>query len=152
MRPGQFVSTVPFDSSHPSALAIYCSDGRFTEAVEELLRQGAHPRLDTLTLPGGPALFHAWRASFGERDVIVRAAAFLITGHRVREVFLLAHEGCGYYRTNNPGRGPDELYARQIEDLRVASRALRAEHPHVEVRSYYARPGQGRVTFESVAG
>jgi len=31
------VSELPFDPSYPKALAFYCSDGRFTRAIEELL-------------------------------------------------------------------------------------------------------------------
>ena len=45
-----------YDAAYPDALAVYCSDGRFTRAVDELLAKLGHPRLDTLTIPGGPGL------------------------------------------------------------------------------------------------
>ena len=49
-----FQSSTPYEPSHPKALAIYCSDGRFTQPVEDLLHSLGHARLDTCTLPGGP--------------------------------------------------------------------------------------------------
>ena len=60
--------SVPFDASHPKALAIYCSDGRFTSAVEVLLEAVGHDRLDTMTLPGGPALLCTSAANLSEVD------------------------------------------------------------------------------------
>jgi hypothetical protein len=30
-----FISQVPYEASHPHVLAVYCSDGRFTDAVED---------------------------------------------------------------------------------------------------------------------
>jgi len=53
----RFVASERFRPSHPSALAVYCSDGRFTRAVEQLLESKGCARVDTLTMPGGPALF-----------------------------------------------------------------------------------------------
>ena len=44
-----FQGRTAFHEEHPTALAVYCSDGRFTESVEELLRALGHERLDTLT-------------------------------------------------------------------------------------------------------
>ena len=48
-----FSPRMRFEATHPEALAVYCSDGRFTDAVEELLHHLGYTRLDTLTLPGG---------------------------------------------------------------------------------------------------
>lgn len=39
-----YVSKEKFEASHPDALAVYCSDGRFTDAVEELLH--SMPQVD----------------------------------------------------------------------------------------------------------
>ena len=97
-NPGVFTTTSGFDAEHPSTLALYCSDGRYTHPVEELLDHLGHARLDTLTLPGGPGLLSLTAAGFVELDATKRSASFLITGHRIRDVFLIAHAGCGYYR------------------------------------------------------
>jgi hypothetical protein len=78
--PTSFVSAARYDASHPRALAVYCSDGRFTQAIEDLLRHLGHDRLDTLTLPGGPGLLNLWAGSLLEADQMERAARFLIRG------------------------------------------------------------------------
>jgi hypothetical protein len=146
-----FVSPTPFDASHPSALAVYCSDGRFTQAVEDLLHHLGHARLDTLTLPGGPGLLNFWAGSLLEADQIEKAARFLIRGHSIEHVVLLAHAGCGYYRQRHPGRPPAEVKAVQIEDLRVAGKALRGARAGIEVLMFYAASEAAQVRFEPVA-
>ena len=79
-----------FDARHPTALAIYCSDGRFTSAVEDLCEGLGHERLDTMTLPGGPALLTHWPADLSEVHVFSRAADFLIEAHAISQTVLLA--------------------------------------------------------------
>ncbi len=144
------LSSSAFDPSHPRALAISCADGRFTRSVEELVRYEGHDRLDTLTVPGGPALLSAKTAAPTERAALSRAASFLIAGHAIVEAVLVAHEGCGYYRARYERRSPGEIERLQIEDLRAAARWLRGEHPSLEVNLYYARPLEGRVAFHAV--
>lgn len=146
-----FDADTPYDHEHPSALAIYCSDGRFTRAVEELLREVGHPRLDTLTMPGGPALLNQLAASYAEADAVKKAAAFLIRGHAITDVVLLAHAGCGYYRHRRPHDRPEQLRARQLDDLRVAARTLHKVEPALTVRLYYADAVGKRVRFEPIA-
>jgi hypothetical protein len=143
-------SHAPFDPRHPVALAIYCSDGRFTRAVEELLAAHGRERLDTLTLPGGPALLNL-SALPSERDTIARATRFLIHGHALIEVVLVAHQGCGYYRARHPTRKPDEVRAMQLADLRGAANVLTLEHPRLAVTAWYAHVTGERLRFESVA-
>ncbi|MFO0586006.1 MAG: carbonic anhydrase [Polyangiaceae bacterium] len=146
--PGPFVAEAAYEAHHPSALAVYCSDGRFTQAVEELLGSLGHARLDTLTIPGGAALLNAWTASVLDADHVQRAARFLITGHGIREVVLVAHAGCGYYRARHPNE--KDLKAYQITDLRAAAGELRRTRSGLEVKAFYAMPRDGRVTFEAI--
>jgi len=144
-----FVSPTPFVAAHPTALAVYCSDGRFTQPVEDLLHSLGHARLDTLTMPGGPALLDRLSASYADADAVVRGASFLITGHAIEEVVLLAHAGCGYYRLKRPTDTPAQLEARQIADLRRAATAV-GKVASLAIRLYYARPHEGRVRFEVI--
>src|SRR5215217_6894713 len=102
-----FVARAPYSASYPTALAIYCSDGRFTEAVEELLHHLGHKRLDTLTLPGGPGLLNPWAASVLEAGQVMRSAQMLIKNHGITEVVLLAHAGCGHYKLRFPRQSPE---------------------------------------------
>src|SRR4051812_27814890 len=104
----------PFDAKHPDALAMYCSDGRFTEAIEELLHGLGHARLDTLTIPGGPALLDLTSSNLGAVDVMREAATFLIRGHQIKRVVLLGHDGCGYYKARFPYESPESMKRRQL--------------------------------------
>jgi carbonic anhydrase len=143
-----FVAATPYEAGHPRALAIYCSDGRFTTAIEELLAHLGHPRLDTLTLPGGAALLNAWSASVLDSDHAQRAAKFLITGHDISHVVLVAHAGCGYYRQRFPGERNHR--DAQIADLHAATRVLASIRSSLDGMAYLATPEGGRVRFEPV--
>lgn len=145
-----YIAETPYEATHPKALAIYCSDGRFTTAVEELLRHLGHERLDTLTMPGGPALLNFWTASILDADQVGRASQFLIRGHGIEQVVLLAHAGCGYYRQRFPGRASAEVKQTQLDDLRVAARALASARRDLDVTLYYASPVDGKVRFDPV--
>lgn len=145
-----FVSAVPYQADHPKSLAVYCSDGRFTEAVEELVRHLGHGRLDTLTVPGGPALLNPLHALYSECEVLTAACAFLIEGHHLEQVVLLAHSGCGHYKGRYFAMDEAFLEARQREDLLAAAQALGARFPRLVVQSYYARAAGGRIRFEPV--
>jgi hypothetical protein len=145
-----FHSRTPFDPTYPPALAVYCSDGRFTQAVEELLHELGHPRLDTMTMPGGPALLNRLSATYAEGDAVGRATSFLIRSHGIKEVALLAHAGCGYYKARRPSDTPEQHHARQLDDLRAAARTLLKVEPTLHVRLFYAQPTDGRVRFEPV--
>jgi hypothetical protein len=140
----------PFDAKHPDALAMYCSDGRFTEAIEELLHGLGHARLDTLTVPGGPALLDLTSSNLGAVDVMREAATFLIRGHRIKRVVLLGHEGCGYYRARFPYESPDAMRRRQLDDIRQAARWVSANHEELTVTSYFATPEDERLRFDEI--
>jgi hypothetical protein len=146
-----FTARTKYIAEHPPALAFYCSDGRFTEPVEELLHELGHARLDTLTLPGGPGLLSMQTAKFGELDSARGAASFLIAGHGIRDVVLIAHEGCGYYRARMGGRAPADIEKAQLADLDACTRELRRAHPTLVVQRFYARVVDGRVAFERIA-
>lgn len=146
-----YTSKVPYAGEHPHVLAIYCSDGRFTDAVEDLATHLGHDRVDTLTLPGGPGLLNRWSADYLESDVVTRAAKFLIEGHHITEVLLLAHDGCGYYRARHGALGEEFVSEQQLKDLRAAAEELRKAHPGLIVHTYFVRPVGKKIHFEPVA-
>ena len=139
-----------FDPRHPSALAVYCSDGRFTRAVEALLRKLGHDRLDTMTLPGGPALLNHGPADLSEVFIFSRATRFLIEAHEITHVVLLAHQNCGFYRARFGRLGEDHIRKIQIEHLQAGARALARQHPGLAVACYYARVADDQVAFDDV--
>jgi len=141
---------IPFDAKHPHALAMYCSDGRFTEAVEGLLRDLGHARLDTLTIPGGPALLDLTSSGLGAVDVMRDAATFLIRGHGIKQVVLLGHEGCGYYKARYKYESTEAMRRRQLSDLRQAAHWVRGAHEGLAVATYFATPEGNHVRFDEV--
>jgi hypothetical protein len=148
---GAFTASCGYDGAYPDALAVYCSDGRFTEAVEELLRELGHARLDTLTMPGGPGLLNLWSTGLAEHAVASNAARFLVEKHGIVKAVLLAHEGCGYYRWLCPTASPTRIRARQLDDLHAARGFLADTHPGLAVETFYANASGDRVSFERVA-
>jgi hypothetical protein len=138
-----------FDPSHPSTLAIYCSDGRFTHAVEDHCEDLGHERIDTMTLPGGPALLTTGTADLSEVHVFSRAANFLIEAHGIKHVFLFAHAGCGFYRARC--RLPDDGIRRlQLDNLHAARASLRRHFPELVVDCFYVAADGDAVTFTDV--
>lgn len=142
-------ATIPFIPAHPDALAIYCSDGRFTDAVETLVHELGHARLDVMCLPGGPALLDLESASFSALETMRTGASFLIRGHATKHVILVAHDGCGYYKERYRFEKPHEIVRQQREDLRTAAKWLLGTHPDLKVSLYFAKPEGGKVAFES---
>src|SRR5262245_53270431 len=139
-----------FDPTHPSTLAIYCSDGRFTHSIEDHCEDLGHERVDTMTLPGGPALLTSGPADLSEVHVFSRAANFLIEAHAIKHVFLFAHAGCGFYRTRCGRLGDDAIHRLQLDNLRAARASLRRDFPEVAVTCCYAAPDGATVTFTDV--
>ncbi|WP_224368557.1 carbonic anhydrase [Hyalangium versicolor] len=148
--PKPFVAKMPYEAAHPDVLAVYCSDGRFTEPVEELARHLGHGRIDTLTLPGGPGLLNRWSADYMESDMVTRAANFLIRGHHIQEVLLLAHAGCGYYQSRHGALGAEFIAEQQLKDLEAAAEELRKAHPGLVVHKYFVRPDGKKILFEEI--
>ena len=137
---------------HPDTLAVYCSDGRFTDAVEELVRSLGHPRLDVLCLPGGPALLDLGSAGFSALETMRTGATFLIRGHGTKHVVLVAHQGCGYYRERYRFETPDEIVHKQKDDLKLAASWITGQHAVVSIHAYFAKPQGGKVAFDPVVG
>ena len=141
----------PFEASYPSALAVYCSDGRFTEAVDQLLEQLGHPRLDVLCIPGGPGLLNHKTSGYADCDTFSRSAEFLIRAHHITTVVLLAHEKCGFYARQFPDLTAEQIKERQHADLRLAAREMLETHPRLRVETFIAVPDNGHVRFDPVA-
>jgi hypothetical protein len=145
-----------FVSAHPVALTLHCSDGRFTEAVERLMRQEGFARYDTVAMPGGPALLDMTGANILEAEATRAGVTFLVRGHGIRHAVLVAHVGCGFYRKRLAGQPPELILQRQVHDLQVAAAWFRRVHPGVDVRAFLAlvegssSDGEGRIVFRRV--
>jgi len=142
-----YVSPLPFDEQRVGAAAIYCSDGRFGEQMDEFLHNGLGlPRYDRVAVPGGAACLGGHLMVYHEAQALDRQLSFLITSHELTRIVMIAHDNCGFYK----GLWLSEMSIekQQALDLQKAAEQIRSHHPKVQVESYLARRSEGNVTFE----
>src|SRR3954451_11020458 len=88
-----YSSCTPFDEVRVGAAAVYCSDGRFGEQMDEFLHEGLGlPRYDRVAMPGGAACLTGHAIAFHDQYALERQLKFLITHHALTRVVLIAHE------------------------------------------------------------
>jgi hypothetical protein len=142
-----FVSSLPFDENRVRAAAVYCSDGRFGEQMDEFLHAGLGlPRYDRVAVPGGAACLAGHVMASFEKAAIERQLEFLVREHQLKRIVLIAHDGCAFYKSLwLTTRTVEE---QQAVDLGAAADVIRLWNGHIEVEGYFARKVQGRVAFE----
>jgi hypothetical protein len=142
-----FVSAHPFEAERIAAAAVYCSDGRFGEQMDEFLHAGLGlPRYDRMAIPGGAACLAGHVHGFHEKNSLERQLSFLIREHGLKKVVLIAHDGCAYYK--NLWTGMNSVVEQQAEDLQRAADQIRTWNTGVEISAYFARKVDGRIAFE----
>lgn len=143
-----FVSSVPYDQERIYAAAVYCSDGRLGDHVDEFLHQGLGlPRYDRVACPGGPVALAGRLSAYWETRGVEEQLKFLTQVHEIDRVVLIAHRDCAYYSHCLSCR-PEEAEAEQKEDLQKALWAVRRIVPGINVERYYARIIDREVVFE----
>ncbi len=136
-----FASTVPYQPQRVEAAAVYCSDGRIGEQIDDLLHHALElPRYDRLAIPGGPACLAGYFAVYRDRETVVGQLEFLINVHRLQRVVLIAHEDCAFY-TERLDASPLGLDKRQREDLRQGCRAGPPDRPAARRGRVLRTPG-----------
>src|SRR5215218_8723079 len=94
-----YASRTAFDERRVGAAAVYCSDGRFGDQMDEFLHAGLGlPRYDRVAVPGGAACLAGHTHAYHEKSALERQLDFLITAHGLTRIVLIAHEGCAFYR------------------------------------------------------
>jgi hypothetical protein len=142
-----FQSSHPFEHTRIAAAAVYCSDGRFGEQMDEFLHEGLKlPRYDRLAIPGGAACLAGHVKGFHEKSAVERQLGFLIREHGLKKVVLIAHDGCAYYK--DVWTGMQSTIEQQAEDLKRATDYIRLWNSGVEISSYFARKSGDRISFE----
>jgi len=146
-----YESAVRFDDSRIRAAAIYCSDGRFGEQVDDFLHNGLKlPRCDRLAVPGGAASLAGHFLACREEDGLVEHLRFLIGAHDLERVVLIAHQDCAFYAHRLHVPAP-RLETRQLEDVQAAAERLRSLSRSLAVEGFFARKhADGTVRFESL--
>ena len=103
-----------------------------------------------MAMPGGPALLDMVGASITEAEACRSGTSFLIKGHRTTTVHLIAHAGCGYYKSRFGGMGLQALLGKQVEDMQNAAAWLRRINPKLLIQAYFASPKNGSVVFQGI--
>lgn len=145
-----FTTSPGFKEEHPDTLVIQCSDGRFSKPVFELLKNCGCQRYDVMAMPGGPALLDMVGASITESEACRAGTSFLVKGHRITSIHLIAHAGCGYYQSRFGGMGKNALQDKQIEDMQSAAAWLRRLDRKLLILAYFASISNGSVVFQDV--
>jgi hypothetical protein len=142
-----YESPTPYEIGRIGAAAVYCSDGRIGDQVDEFLHRGLGlPRYDRLAVPGGPVCLGGRIGAYWESRGVEDQLRFLVQAHELEHVVLISHERCAYYlaRLSIP---PERVEAEQGDDLRRAAEAIRKIEGRLTVRAFMARVG-ARVRFD----
>lgn len=145
-----YESATPYDPARIHAAALYCSDGRVGEQIDEFLHQGLGlPRYDRLAVPGGPACLAGGVDTFQEAEAraVEDALRFLLRVHDLERVVLIAHEGCAYYR-ERLGVPEASVVTEQRRHLEMAAPVVRRLQADLVVDSFLARLSGKRIRFE----
>jgi hypothetical protein len=143
-----YESPTPFVDARIQAAALYCSDGRIGEQMDELLHERLElPRCDRLVVPGGAACLAGHWPAYWEARGVEEQLRFLIEAHDLRRVILIAHEGCAYY-AHKLRLPASAALLQQRKDLAKAALLVRRLDDRVTIETYFARLKDGRVCFE----
>jgi hypothetical protein len=147
--PYAFVSSIPYEPERVHAAALYCSDGRLGDHIDEFLHRALDlPRYDRLACPGGPVGLAGRRVARGGTQGLEDQLRFLSQIHDLRKVVLVAHTDCAYY-SRLLSLNPEWAEAEQRADLREALRSVQRIVPGIDVAPYWARIVGRSVSFEA---
>jgi len=144
-----YAARTSFDANRVGAAAVYCSDGRFGEQMDEFLHEGLLlPRYDRVAIPGGAACLAGCTTSpFWQKTALEEQLSFLIREHNLRQVILIAHDGCAFYK-DLWATGARAIERQQAEDLATAATVIRFWNHQVEIAAYFARKSKGQIVLE----
>lgn len=145
-----YCSNAPFKQRAFTSAAIYCSDGRFADQINQFLHVGLGlDGYDRLAIAGGPACFAGYFEAYREEEGAVSHLRFLTRLHKLSRLILISHEGCGFY--SDFLRMPESgLHDRLRNDLSRAARRIREAEGKLRIEGYLARVSGASVWFEPV--
>lgn len=145
-----YESKVLFNTGRIQAAAIYCSDGRFGEQIDDFLHQQLQlPRYDRVAVPGGPACLACHSSAYRHEEGVMEFLKFLIKVHQLSRIVLIAHQNCAFYLDYLKVHSID-LLERQREDLTKAAHRVREIGADVEIETYFARLDGTRIGFQTL--
>jgi hypothetical protein len=145
-----FACKLPFVTERIGAVAIYCSDGRYNEQIDEFLHKRLElPRYDRLVIPGGAAALAGHFVAYREADALIDQLRFLVDSHNLQRVVLISHESCGFY-LKRLHTSPRDLRAQQTRDLAAAKERIWSVSTRLVVETFHAALEGTRVVIEPV--
>ena len=148
--PEPFVSTVPYVGERIFAAAVYCSDGRIGDQVDDFLHRGLGlPRYDRLACPGGPVVLSGRPAAYWDSRGLDEQLRFLGQVHDVRTVVLIAHEGCAYY-LRRLSIAAENAETEMRDDLHRATTAVNRLIPRATVLRYLVHRSGPEISFHAL--
>lgn len=131
-----------FENYFSGNLVVFCSDERFVKATLELLKEIGLSRFDLMVLPGGPLFIKE-----NDPNLISRINT-LIELHKVKDIVLVSHEDCGYYKKIYPNLNSTKVKDLQINDLKEITQKLNRKN--INAQAYYAHIRDGKIVFEKI--
>ena len=145
-----YESPIPYEAVRIHAAAMYCSDGRIGEHMDDFLQQGLNlPRYDRLACPGGPVALAGRLMALWETRGVEDQLRFLIGVHDVKSMVLVAHAGCAYYG-QRLGLAPARAAEEQRADLKAAGAQVQRIDPAIEVAGFFAHVEGSLIRFDRV--
>ena len=145
-----YESTRPYEKSRIHAAALYCSDGRIGQHIDDFLHNGLSlPRYDRVSLPGGPACLAGHPQAHLEEQGVVDELKFLVEVHGLKRVVLISHQGCAFYATRLELKEPRLELVQRADLVRAAAFVHRVTGLEA-IDAHFARLVDGRVRFERV--
>ena len=145
-----YQSPVRYEKARIHAAALYCSDGRVGEQIDDFLHNALSlPRYDRVSLPGGPACLAGHPQVHLEEHGVIDELKFLVEVHGLKRVVLIAHQGCAFYATRLELKEP-RLELVQRADLVRAAAIVHNVTGLDAIEAYFARLVDSRVCFEEV--
>lgn len=150
MVKASFVSSIPYEAARIYAAAVYCSDGRIGDHVDDFLHNGLGlPRYDRVACPGGPVALSGRFQAFWDARGVEEQLRFLAQVHDVKTVVLIAHANCAYY-LKRLSIAAAAVEAAQREDLAKATFTVNRVMPGATVRRYLATMTEAQIKFDAV--
>lgn len=132
------------------ALALYCSDGRWGEAIDEFCHRHLQiPRYDRCAVPGGPAWIANLQGDATANQAVRIQLDFLVQVHSLERIVLITHFGCAWYGQKRR-KSPDECLTAQAADICSAAANLRSWYPGMQLEAYLAMRQQESISFHEL--
>ena len=153
LPPATFVSRHRWREQRIGAVAIYCSDGRWGDAVDELCHKCLKiPAYDRFAVPGGPAWVNeADTRRVGLSRTTHEQLQFLVKVHQLHRVVFITHFGCAFYRDRFQCTAHQSL-EKQFDDVRAARRIVQKWFGPIEAEGYLAMQRSGVLSFHRIDG